>query len=277
MLQNGATISSMARHLQRWATWIENEWNNNPLVAWTLVLLGIASAVYFYYFPQLPGVCIGILGLVAGIMSVRPGKMHVYEKMAWIALLIAFAVFEVLAIKRGDLEYTAKNQVILDGMTGGDDYLFFSPLHKNSKTADDDQFSIQVSDSGNNTVRDALVEMQEGESTDPEHFIEGYHPTKIPIGSVSSTYATGLGDVIIHPLRDRQNFYTFRVFARNMPTIEQLGMSFNQESKKWECSYWIWRYLPKPKIGVELLSSKEHQPVTSQMIVPLNNLPVIQR
>jgi len=42
-----------------------------------------------------------MLGLVAGVMGIRP-KMHILEKMAWICILIIFAVLEVHAIRRGD-------------------------------------------------------------------------------------------------------------------------------------------------------------------------------
>jgi len=179
----------MQKHLQAWADWTANEWNSNPVVAWVLVLLGIGSVVYFYCHPQLPGVCIGVLALVAGIMSVR-ADMHIYEKMTWIALLIAFAVFEVQAIHRGDIESTTKNQAILDGMTGGSDYLFFSPSPKDLLPTDSDEFSIQVFDTGSNTVWDAQVFIQEGEPTSTEDFAKNYHPTKIALGSVSSTYGT---------------------------------------------------------------------------------------
>jgi len=232
-----------------------------------LVLLGIGSVVYFYCHPQLPGVCIGVLALVAGIMSVR-ADMHIYEKMTWIALLIAFAVFEVQAIHRGDIESTTKNQAILDGMTGGSDYLFFSPSPKDLLPTDSDEFSIQVFDTGSNTVWDAQVFIQEGEPTSTEDFAKNYHPTKIALGSVSSTYGTALGDVVIRPKRDKENVYTFRVFARNRPTIEQLMIKFDNDSNQWRFSYWIWRYLPTPQIGTELIAWQSLQPITGPLLIP---------
>ncbi|WP_158819233.1 hypothetical protein [Granulicella sp. S156] len=59
-------------------------------------------SLWFILHPQSPGVCIGLLALVAGIMSVRPDHMHIYEKVAWIVLLISFTVLEVRAIGRSD-------------------------------------------------------------------------------------------------------------------------------------------------------------------------------
>ena len=86
--------------LGRWAKWVENKWNNSLVIAWSLVLAGIVLALGLACFPQSPGVSIGLLALVAGIMSVR--TMGAYEKMAWVAVLIAFAILEVLAIGRSD-------------------------------------------------------------------------------------------------------------------------------------------------------------------------------
>jgi uncharacterized membrane protein len=80
---------------------IERLWNTSKLVALMLVFVFIGLCLWAIFRPQSPGVSIGMLGLVAGIMSVRP-KMHILEKIAWICILIVFAVLEVRAIRRGD-------------------------------------------------------------------------------------------------------------------------------------------------------------------------------
>jgi hypothetical protein len=83
------------------AKWLENTWNKSRSVASTLVLAGIVLAILSALYPQSPGVCIGLLATAAGIMSLRP-VMKVYEKMAWVGILITFAVLEILAIGRSD-------------------------------------------------------------------------------------------------------------------------------------------------------------------------------
>jgi hypothetical protein len=85
-----------------WA-WADRVWNENRFVAWAVVLCGAALLLWATLKPQSPGVSIGLLALAAGIMSIRP-KMHPAEKTAWAAFLIAFAVLEVLAIKKSDAD-----------------------------------------------------------------------------------------------------------------------------------------------------------------------------
>jgi len=70
----------------------------------------MALALWAGFWPRSPGVSIGLLALVAGIMSVRP-QMRPAEKAAWVFVLVAFAVLEVHAINRGDEE----NKTIRDG------------------------------------------------------------------------------------------------------------------------------------------------------------------
>jgi len=83
------------------AVQIKEEWNNSKLVAWVLVLAFAGLTLLAVYHPQSPGVSIGILALVAGIMSLR-GEMHVLEKCAWILILIILTVLEVHAIGVSD-------------------------------------------------------------------------------------------------------------------------------------------------------------------------------
>jgi hypothetical protein len=76
-------------------------WNDSRALAWILVLAGISLALWVGFYPKSPGVSIGLLAGAAGIMSVRP-KMHPAEKFAWVAVLVAFTILEVLAIKVSD-------------------------------------------------------------------------------------------------------------------------------------------------------------------------------
>ena len=63
-----------------------------------------------------------------------------------------------IGIRRSDSENIAKNQAILDSMTGGDSFLFFNPIPKGS---DEDQFVFQVFNNGKNTIWDAEVDLDE--------------------------------------------------------------------------------------------------------------------
>jgi hypothetical protein len=84
-------------------------WNKNRVLSWILVLVGIGLTLWVGFFPKSPGVSIGLLASVAGVMSVRP-KMHPAEKFAWVAVLIAFTILEVHAIRVSD----AKNEGTLN-------------------------------------------------------------------------------------------------------------------------------------------------------------------
>src|SRR5664280_1120660 len=79
----------------------ENIWNTNRILAWGLVLTGVGLALWAGFYPKSPGVSIGLLAGVAGVMSVRP-KMLPAEKFAWVAVLVAFTILEVHAIKMSD-------------------------------------------------------------------------------------------------------------------------------------------------------------------------------
>lgn len=87
--------------MERFWDAVESIWNDSRVLAWILALSAFTAVLWTSFRPQSPGVSIGLLALAAGIMSVRP-KMHPAEKFAWVVVLIAFAVLEVLAIGRGD-------------------------------------------------------------------------------------------------------------------------------------------------------------------------------
>jgi hypothetical protein len=85
---------------------MEDAWKNSKTLSWILVISGMALALWTSISPRSPGVSIGLLALVAGVMSVRP-EMHFMEKCAWIILLITFTILEVRAISRNDQENKA--------------------------------------------------------------------------------------------------------------------------------------------------------------------------
>ncbi len=80
---------------------VEATWDDSRLLAWILILAALSTAICASVWPQSPGISIGLLALAAGIMSVR-SRMHPAEKFAWVAVLVTFAVLEVLAIGRSD-------------------------------------------------------------------------------------------------------------------------------------------------------------------------------
>jgi archaellum component FlaF (FlaF/FlaG flagellin family) len=87
----------------------EDLWKTSRVLPWILVLIGTGLALWISLTKQSPGVSIGILAAVAGVMSVRP-DMHFAEKIAWIVLLVTFTILEVHTIKLSD----HKNEDIRD-------------------------------------------------------------------------------------------------------------------------------------------------------------------
>lgn len=109
--------------MARIGTRFEEIWNRHKAVSFGLVLGALGLALFAAYHPLSPGISIGLLALMAGIMSVRP-EMHIFEKMAWIVILIAFTVLEVRAIGKSDednkTQRDAQNQkfdLIAKGLT----------------------------------------------------------------------------------------------------------------------------------------------------------------
>ena len=82
---------------------LESVWKNSNTLALSLVVSGMALALWDDTHPQSPGWSIGMLALMAGVMSLRP-EMRFLEKIAWIFILVAFTVLEVEAIKTNDDE-----------------------------------------------------------------------------------------------------------------------------------------------------------------------------
>jgi hypothetical protein len=101
-------VSHLAKRMQwsRFKVFVrkaETLWNRNRAVAVSLVCGGMGLSLWIFVNPQSPGVSIGMLALVAGIMAIR-SEMHILEKSAWIVILIFLAVFEVQSIHRADEE-----------------------------------------------------------------------------------------------------------------------------------------------------------------------------
>ena len=88
---------------------VEGCWNRNRIIAWGLVGGGGTLVFWAWRTTRSPGVSIGLLALVAGIMSVRP-KMHMAEKFAWVSFLIIFAYLEIRAIDKNDADNLANRQ-----------------------------------------------------------------------------------------------------------------------------------------------------------------------
>jgi hypothetical protein len=82
----------------------ERIWDESKPVSWGLVILAMFAAVWASFQP-ITGLSIGLLALIAGIVSLRP-RMHFAEKIIWVLLLVIFATFEVVAIKKSDTAST---------------------------------------------------------------------------------------------------------------------------------------------------------------------------
>jgi hypothetical protein len=79
---------------------LEEIWKSRT-VQWTLPCAFVLAALWAFLANPSPGVAIGILGAAAAIMSLR-GDIHIFEKAAWIAIIFALIISEVVAIKRAD-------------------------------------------------------------------------------------------------------------------------------------------------------------------------------
>jgi hypothetical protein len=73
-----------------------------------LVSAGVVLAVWQVVDHTHPGISIGLLAAVAGIMTVRPLDKFRAEKFIWVFLLVAFTVLEILAIGKSDAENIEK-------------------------------------------------------------------------------------------------------------------------------------------------------------------------
>ena len=87
---------------------LEVFWDDNPPFALWLVFLLSGFAVWAHHH-SIPGVSIGLLALMAGIVSLRP-RMHFAEKVAWVLLFAVFTAFEVLVLTKTDIAATAEKK-----------------------------------------------------------------------------------------------------------------------------------------------------------------------
>jgi hypothetical protein len=238
---------------------VDSCWKTNGFVSWMLVSAGVVLAVWQVVDHTHPGISIGLLAAVAGIMTVRPLDKFRAEKFIWVFLLVAFTVLEILAIGKSDAENIEKNREILAGMTGGDSYLNIQPqaLPDSERT---DSFPLMAFTVGSHTVWDARIEMSEGRTTAENAFDFSKRKTIQP-RAYSSTWSGALDDGVIHPDRGKDNIYTIKVWPRNLTTTEELHMRFNTDKNGWETSCQIWRTLPSPRIGSESISNVDWHPV----------------
>lgn len=226
-------------------------------MAWLLVCTWFGGVCWLWYHPQPPGVSIGLLALVAGIMSVR--EMPTLEKMAWVAILIAFTVFEVDAIQKAELDNAAKNQAILNGirqetsttldaLTGGDSYTVVTPLLITNEP-DNAELPLLVSVAGKNNLFEVSIEMQDGPlDLNSAHYmvahikeyLEGKVRPTFHFNSISNTHGESLG-AVIHPSPNKVNQYNFWTFSRNKGSREELLVRHNRIERRWEVAMKIFR------------------------------------
>lgn len=94
---------------------IERFWDDSKPVAWAVVIIAMSTAIWAWHQP-ITGLSIGLLALMAGIVSLRP-RMHFAEKIAWVLVLTAFAAFEVVAIKNSDAASTTDKKALVISLT----------------------------------------------------------------------------------------------------------------------------------------------------------------
>lgn len=264
-------------------TRIEEIWNESRSVAVLLILSGLALVSWTFFQPQSPGVSIGLLALVAGIMSIRP-NMHPVEKLTWVFILIAFTILEVRSIKRSDEEnktirdaqnarFSEIAQGLKDSIEIGKTQYQDTLGHVNSvmettqiaantarKGVDNltgtnsylDIFPIGQNGSfilvtvvlGNNIVWDAQVNLRDGGYVDSAFYTTPI--TKIQLKPVPVNSMVPLG-YAINPSIERDNQYGFKVDSRGTMSIEDLTIRYNKKTNVWEYDTWISSAAPPSK------------------------------
>lgn len=262
---------------------VENYWNSSRAIAWLLVLCGMGLALWTAFLPQSPGVSIGLLALVAGVMSVRP-KMHPAEKFAWVAVLITFTILEVLAIGRADKAAEATREAQNQAFNAIAERL------EQSITASKSQYDSTIGhvDSVLNKTQEAAglakesIEGMVGTGSylaiTPQHVFSpvdrdsfflvvtkfGKHivwdgEVLMAEGPMDEAFFTKplqtynlkpITDihmdglgVTIHPSKDKENWYGFSFSSRATAGGENLEVRFNKDKSQWEYQGWIFAAL----------------------------------
>jgi hypothetical protein len=212
-----------------------------------LVLAGFVLAAWSSYAIPDPGIAIGLLGSVAGVMSLRP-SMHFAEKMSWLVVLVCLATAEIRSIHISARENTDRNQAILDSMTGGNSYDVIMPALV-FEGPDKAELPLMITVRGKNALWDVRVEMAEGpldvryEASHSVDYFAGKLRTSANLGTVSTTYMRPTG-LLIRPSADKINTYLFWTRSRNEMTREELGVRWNKERSFWELAWKIYRESP---------------------------------
>lgn len=90
------------------------------ICAVVLCAIGGCVAVFTACIVPSTGIAIGILGAAAGIMSVRPPEMRMWERLTWIVLLVALLTTEIRSIRQSEAENLQKIQNITAKVTNTD-------------------------------------------------------------------------------------------------------------------------------------------------------------
>lgn len=113
------TLRSLLGKMRSWENivWheLEKTWKHWA-TSLILVVVGLSLVVWATVSPQSPGISIGLLATAAGIMSLRTEFMHPLEKIAWIVVLVFFAILEVGAIHKSNKENAAHIKKIVRGI-----------------------------------------------------------------------------------------------------------------------------------------------------------------
>jgi hypothetical protein len=224
-------------------------WDESPVVAWALVISGIGLVLWATFRPQSPGVSIGLLALVAGIMSVRP-QMHTAEKLTWVGVLILLAILEVAAIGRSDRENKAERD------TQNAKFEEIARGLKDSIQQSKDQFSqdelhfedvLGKAAKGNELVQESIADITGGKSFGfvvPQPggvdsfalrvWNEGDHPLLGVTITISDTTNDPNWEVGLY-----KPIYIGNIGPHDSLPVPDLALSPRVESKSGQQSYWI--------------------------------------
>ncbi|HEY1482256.1 MAG TPA: hypothetical protein VGK96_26450 [Candidatus Sulfotelmatobacter sp.] len=117
-------------------------WQLTEVGLW-LIFGGLTlSALLLYRLPS-PGIGVAVMGVVAALMAARVNPRG-FEKAAWMILMSALLVVEILAVRKDRNEHDAAMANLLGQTMGGSGYLTFFPTFPSNNPASGDVWPVQA-------------------------------------------------------------------------------------------------------------------------------------
>jgi hypothetical protein len=224
-----------------------------------LEAVSLCFLLYWLFHTPPPNYSLIAMAVVAGVMPLR-GDMDGRERTAWAVMLIMFALIEMRAIHKDNLdrdnrqaaaEMKLKNNFEGIGneikeniysVTGGDNFVVFFPINIPNGGGVSLAAGVEGPDKTKHyTVRQVRYEMNEGQppfylsSKDVSDTLSGRAPAgRITgnLGDVPSDFSTPV--LVLHPFQGRDSYYNINFFALNGSTNEKLHLRYDKKQGAWD-------------------------------------------